>query len=280
MSDFLTSLIQRQERPTGLVQPRIPSLFETSGPRLAPEMGLREESREIEATAPRDAESGPVVRAAQSEATTREPIYRDTPPRPHAYADTAQPQSAIAAIRTRPVIEIAEETTQAPFAMPQRRDPAPREANAEAPAPFAPPANAVATNTVVTSTQRESAITPAAEKTVRVESTVEIRPQTTAPQPAPFAPETPRAQAPFETPDAPRTVTQQQPFMSPPQPPRAPAPRQTSIPAQLQAEPIIHVTIGRIEVRAVEEREARPRKREAASPVMTLDDYLKSRAKR
>ena len=46
------------------------------------------------------------------------------------------------------------------------------------------------------------------------------------------------------------------------------------------AEPSIHVTIGRIEIRASEEREPRARKRDAPSPVMTLDDYLKSRAKR
>lgn len=279
MSDFLTSLIQRQERPSGLVQPRIPSLFESNGPRLAPETGVREESREVEATAPRETESAPVVRAMQSEVAPRETIYRDTPPKFDAHADVVQPQP-VAAIRTRPVVEVAEETVQAPFALPSRRDPAPRETNIEAPAPFAPPANATVMSTVAPSTQRESAITAAVEKTVRVESTVEIRPQVAAPSPAPFASNTPRAQAPLATADAPRVVTQQQPFVSPPQPPRAPAPRQMVTSPQLQAEPVIHVTIGRIEVRAVEEREARPRKREAASPVMTLDDYLKSRAKR
>jgi hypothetical protein len=47
-----------------------------------------------------------------------------------------------------------------------------------------------------------------------------------------------------------------------------------------QAEPVIHVSIGRIEIRASEERETRARKSDATSPVMTLDAYLKSRAKR
>jgi hypothetical protein len=278
MSDFLTSLIQRQEKPAGLVQPRIPSLFETAGPRLAPEMNVREESREIE-SAPSRHDDAP-VRTAESAPAARTPIHQDSPQPSH--ADAVQPQSPTTILRNRPVVEIAEETVQAPFAMPARRDVVPHETNADTPSspPFAPPADAASPRIAPVSAQRESMIEPPAQKTVRVESTIEIRPQAITPSPAPFAPETPRLQAPFQAPDAPRAVTPPQPVISPAQPARTAAPRQTPMPTPHQAEPVIHVTIGRIEVRAVEEREARPRKREAASPVMTLDDYLKSRAKR
>lgn len=280
MSDFLTSLIQRQERPAGLVQPRIPSLFETAGPRLAPEMTVREESREIEST-PSQHEDAP-VRATESVTPARAPVHQDSPPRFEAHADAVQPQQPVTSLRNRPVAEMAEETVQAPFAAPARREMTPGETTADAPSspPFAPAVEVADARVAPPSVQRESMIEPPAQKTVRVESTIEIRPQATTPSPAPFAPEAPRAQTPFQAPDAPRAVTPPQPSLSPPQTSRTPAPRQTALPPQQQAEPVIHVTIGRIEVRAVEEREARPRKREAASPVMTLDDYLKSRAKR
>ncbi len=45
------------------------------------------------------------------------------------------------------------------------------------------------------------------------------------------------------------------------------------------AEPDIHVTIGRIDVRAVPEGKAAARPR-AASPVMGLDEYLRQQARR
>lgn len=45
-------------------------------------------------------------------------------------------------------------------------------------------------------------------------------------------------------------------------------------------EPTIHVTIGRVEVRATSEAEPRARRKEEASPVMTLDEYLRKRGSR
>jgi hypothetical protein len=66
----------------------------------------------------------------------------------------------------------------------------------------------------------------------------------------------------------------------PPLTPPAQRPRFQPLPSQLRpavSEPAVQVTIGRIEVRAV--TEAGPRKQErAASPVMSLNDYLKTRA--
>jgi hypothetical protein len=46
------------------------------------------------------------------------------------------------------------------------------------------------------------------------------------------------------------------------------------------AEPVIHVTIGRIEVRATPQPTDARKERAAAPPVMSLDQYLRSRAKR
>jgi hypothetical protein len=50
-------------------------------------------------------------------------------------------------------------------------------------------------------------------------------------------------------------------------------------PRSIQAEPTIHVTIGRIEVRAMPPQQSPSRER-AVSPVMSLEEYLLSRQKR
>jgi hypothetical protein len=56
-----------------------------------------------------------------------------------------------------------------------------------------------------------------------------------------------------------------------------------AVPDQMKSaslEPTIHVTIGRIEVRAIPAAPAPPAKGRPASPVMTLDEYLRERTKR
>jgi hypothetical protein len=49
--------------------------------------------------------------------------------------------------------------------------------------------------------------------------------------------------------------------------------------APRQEETTVHVSIGRIEVRAVQPPDAKPRER-AKSAVMSLDEYLRSRRER
>jgi hypothetical protein len=49
---------------------------------------------------------------------------------------------------------------------------------------------------------------------------------------------------------------------------------------RLDAEPVIHVTIGRIEVRANAVQSPPPSKERAALPVMSLEEYLRAREKR
>jgi len=73
-------------------------------------------------------------------------------------------------------------------------------------------------------------------------------------------------------------------FQPPPVPPfltRArERPSQTERRAEKPAEPTIHVTIGRVEVRATSEVEPRARRKEEAPSVMTLDEYLRKRGSR
>jgi hypothetical protein len=74
-----------------------------------------------------------------------------------------------------------------------------------------------------------------------------------------------------------RATTAPAPTLVPPPAPRfrfePPAPRTRAV----AADPIVEVSIGRIEVRAVVERGA-DRKASTTSPVMGLDEYLKARA--
>jgi hypothetical protein len=71
-------------------------------------------------------------------------------------------------------------------------------------------------------------------------------------------------------------------FSPPPLSPRLPReqPSQSEHRAEPPPEPTIHVTIGRVEVRATSEAEPRARRKEEASPVMTLDEYLRKRGSR
>ena len=62
-----------------------------------------------------------------------------------------------------------------------------------------------------------------------------------------------------------------------PQAGRAPAPAPAA-PTAASAEPVIHVTIGRIEVRAAPAPKGASRERQAAPPV-ALDEYLRQRAR-
>lgn len=133
-----------------------------------------------------------------------------------------------------------------------------------------------------------------------VEPRAEIEPEgVPTPTPPPFAIETaqpvePRPSGPIDLPvDA--AITREPATDSPaeransifrPPPLSPPSIRAREQPSQSErrpekpAEPTIHVTIGRVEVRATTEPEARARKKEEASRVMTLDEYLRKRGSR
>ncbi len=86
-------------------------------------------------------------------------------------------------------------------------------------------------------------------------------------------------QAVPDTPALPRLAPAPPPFAPLPAPVQ-PSPRrpQMQAPPREAAEPTIHVTIGRIDIQASSAAPA-PRKARETSPVMSLDDYLRSRAK-
>jgi hypothetical protein len=46
-----------------------------------------------------------------------------------------------------------------------------------------------------------------------------------------------------------------------------------------EREPTVHVTIGRVEVRAIAAQSSQPTRTERPSPVMSLDEYLRTRAR-
>jgi hypothetical protein len=50
-------------------------------------------------------------------------------------------------------------------------------------------------------------------------------------------------------------------------------------PRAQESEPTIHVTIGRVEVRAIAAESSQPKRAEQPSPVMSLDEYLRTRAR-
>ena len=122
-----------------------------------------------------------------------------------------------------------------------------------------------------------------------------VRPEPTAPAPIPPAPSrASRDDAPSRIAPAPRQIAalettraaMSEPVHSqPPAPPPMPRALRTVRAPQIQREappPVettIHVSIGRIEVRAPPPAAARPRE-PAASPVMTLADYLQKRTGR
>jgi hypothetical protein len=278
MSDFLTSLVQRNATQTSLVRPRLPSLFENTGRAAHPALaapddgaaGIREEQSFSQVPHPAPNPAAPV--------TTPAPAQQNIPARPAAVA--AQSYATMAPAPHPPAHEREE------FAAPDAA------ASAKA---FVQPVSqheAPPARTVAAAEERQSVRPQIVERPV--EHKTEIRAQTfPAEAPRPVAPrETvaakdpqPQPAAPFApqpTPEQPRPVAS--PFeaapVTPRQPSRAESRRETREAQRAEADPVIHVSIGRIEVRAVEERETRARKSDAPSPVMPLDEYLRSRAKR
>ena len=280
MSDFLTDLIRRQDEVADGVRPRLPSLFEPNGaaaPVPRPGAPLSELTVEEEAPAapgparatrplPRpgpqmptvpaqDANDsqpavGPVQRAAPAE---RQPMQVPEPP-----TERQPPTPPLVPRETRPVAKT--ETRPASAFAPEEPVPVIRPSIDRRPTRVSPLLE-----------KTENVETPRQSNTRRIVETVVLQ------SPAPAIAPTPQPSRPEQVAAAPP------PFAMPPAQPgrqRREGQRDPPEPPHAQAEPSIHVTIGRIEIRAIEDREPRARRRDAPSPVMTLEDYLKSRAKR
>jgi len=279
MSGFLSDLVRRQEKPGDAVRPRLPSLFETdAGPALPQSKSDAPISElTVEEIAP----------AAEEPARASRPSAQNTrqmPAAPAAESDAPEPAFVPSRQRAAPLqplqpLEQNLEREAQPAAVQPRH--APRIESEPAEAPVAAEAPAFATQPVAE--RRLTRLSPIIEETEIVDAprttttrTV-IGPATTQEQaPAPAIRPVPQPPV-FEPPQAAAS-----PFAPPPQTRQQAreAQRRQSEPPQAPAEPSIHVTIGRIEIRASEEREPRTRAKDAPSSVMTLDEYLKSRAKR
>ena len=241
MSDFFSNLAGRLLGVSEVVRPRLPALFET------PE---REAKLSVE-------DAGPAHAAPFSEP--------DDPPEPAAPAAIASRSAPLDfGPRDRPEKAVAQWAPEAAALSPPKpsppleRPPAKRKVARE---------KAETKSALEAHHERRGEPRPTNRKTERAATSP---PQAETPEPiakredqAPTGPKptpttTPAAGSPFALPPAPR-VSAKRPEAQP-----------------RGSEPTIHVSIGRVEIRATREQQS-PRREKESSPVMSLDDYLRSR---
>ena len=241
MRDFIDRLATRALGSESMLSPRLPSLFE---PQRTQPAGLLEEVSEIVAPAPQ-----PVMAIERPAATLRE-----TPV--HAAGTTVQAVTTAAPTTApvRPMVSRREVGTEPTLARPVARPRIPQLDQARLPP--SPQTHAI----------QEGAIAPALvqrERLVDVLSAMEGR------KTADEGTLLPPAQSVFRTPPAP-TSTSGARF-----PPGHPTP---GMPPSETHEPVVHVSIGRLEVRATP-APGKAAHRQDAPRSSALDDYLRQRNK-
>jgi hypothetical protein len=279
MGDFLTNLAARLDTAPDVVRPRLAALFEPvpdafaigPEPRLDIEMaaGLREDAET-------GAEEEPLAAAPHRSVSRglRTPRRAPEPPSDTAGdalasdalrqgdSPTASPEGAARRARVRP-------STAPPAEEPFRPSvaPTPKANNAHGVQPLRPqappsPETHVAAAVMPSTPLRAPAAPPAQPRSQPVPDL------TIAPPSSAFMPLAPPPTPAF-------TLAPTAAMAAQARPATMPSRREPSA----KPEPTIHVTIGRVEVRAVEQ--ASPRRREPARPaVMSLDEYLAGRGKR
>jgi hypothetical protein len=274
MADYLTDLAAGLSGAAGFLRPRQPSLFEpASGEEPIPQPSQPLEQVEETYSPPRPPElfrepPPPPAKPAVHRADTL--ALEQSSAEPETAAPTAKRDSGSAerpAVENPPSVERrsaprdtalaagsepsfpAQDAHEPPF--PAQDTPLPRHPSGPRPE----------------IKKLESAATAA----LSVPSVERIRPVETRPL------------APARQPTVDRPAEAADVFRPPPPPPIARVrerPQQSQSRAEKQAEPTIHITIGRIEVHATSEAEPRARRKEDVSPVMTLDEYLRQRGSR
>lgn len=255
-ADFLGHLVALARGSAGTIAPRLPSLFEPISPAYAPE--------ETDAGPAPLATAPSAPDAAGTAPHAKQPAAKQwaTPHHDQRGSDDVQPDAARRSDRVAPVTEPA--AGPAPVAVP--------------PAPLARPTVLLPVPTRQGGVERNDASEPLPRVTdrtapplaTREEPAASIRrsPGGTGPAAAPAPAPKPVEGALLPQPVAvalPRTTLR--PDAGPP--PRVPEPE--------QAGPVINVTIGRVEVRAVPAAPARPRAEGMRPTPLSLDDYLKQR---
>lgn len=270
MTDFLSNLVARTMAQPAL-QPRTRGRFEPATNEAAPVLWPEAEPQiaaPIESVAPRAAAT-PRVRTTMNEPPRTQATMREEP------ADEPPPREAV----IPPNIEPPRPTPMRRAAEPA--PPAPRTQTREAATPPQPTRaetrRDIERETIVeVVTQRETAAppTPRRAKTSR----------TTQPEPTtPHRHDEVQPQLDAATPPNPRPVpethttnpTRRDTFANAP---KLPASRPLADPRPLTPDPTptIHVSIGRIEVRATTQQQAPPRRESARGP-MSIDEYVARR---
>jgi hypothetical protein len=282
MAGFLTHIAARLGEPEGQLRPRRPSLFEPPVAAAsdlvlvgAPTEGLPESAFEriVEADVP--AVGTPP--AAASPARRRRTRLRAAGPAGPDHPADPPPEPAVAPSAARPAAALARRTAPAASAAPA----APAEptdgprATRDAPVPKG--SGRAIRPTGIAASPRTVSADPAMGPAMGGDpARMETRPAAgRGPVPRRDDATAAAADAPRDmaaTPAAPASGILQAPMvariMSDPPPARA-----------QRSEPAIHVTIGRVEIRAVAAAPSDTTRRERPSPVMSLDDYLRMRAR-
>jgi hypothetical protein len=266
MSDYLGNLAAKSLAPAPALQPRLASRFEPLAP-AAPE--LREGPAFLEETVTEIA-----APKASPVRTEIRPAHRDPAPADVQSVEPSPP-GLLSPRERRNVIKEKQELAVEPVTKPERVRSVVAKRNVQ-PSETSPPgplsrkegrdlAEAAVVNrdrlqplTVVPAPSRQDVpVTPSRERGPGGEASQAERPEHHRPQ------ESLSRMIPQLQPRV--TLAERQPFV----PQReSPAP-----------EPVIHVTIGRIEVRAAAAPKAPARERPAARPAVDLDEYLRQRSK-
>lgn len=254
MSGFLTNLLERSRGTAEVIRPRVASMFEPPG---------------IEAAGDWVSEPFEQSNGEPQVASPRKPARHTTPPPPLSLRVETHPDTG--EVRdTKPAetpLENPAHVTPSPLHRPVPESAPPRTPRRHT---VSPEALATFTPAVL---PRESRIASPRPSLAEPPPATQPRPQT-----IPLSHESPAARKPPSTPE--RALPERRavaiPTLSPP-----PARRPRFEPAVTVAkappsEPSIHITIGRIEVRADAEPAVRSKPR-VESPVMGLNEYLKTR---
>lgn len=277
MSDYLERLVARSFDPSDAIRPRALGLFEAASPGSAPTEPVPGEEESVGAARPPAAVRPPRTEASPRDvAVTRVPVPA-MPVSPPVTPSRAAAVNENAAVPPVPATVVSPEPRQdrphdTASAQPSMTPPPKRERSQ----PTAPPLPLPLQRTIVQPVQRDVIIERLAAAERGTEQPRRER------QPAPVAAAEPSAPgsrvshvpppqpAPRSRPIRPQVTARQAPDIR--------SRRDSHSPAEPAAAPSIHVTIGRVEVRAVQPAAARRRPAAAGPAVMSLDEYLKQRA--
>lgn len=264
MADYLTDLAASLSESVGFLRPRQPSLFEpASGEERipAPSQPLEQVEETYSPSRRRESLGEPSPRPAMPAVNRTPSAFVDPPREPDAAAPTFQETVLRPAKKTAAEIPSSVEWQTSQESVQAAGGPEPTFPTPDTQLPHRP-----------------------AEPHPEIKPRSATKPAHSVPTVDNSQPFEPRSLAPTGQPPinlaADATNVFQPPPVSPSLTRAREQPSQSEHRAERPPEPTIHITIGRVEVRATSEAESRARRKEEASPVMTLDEYLRKRGSR